>query len=194
MFTEKAMEEALEPGRYPLVHIASHFSFKPGNEADSFLLLGNGDRLTLDKINMTAGGKFFYKVELLTLSACDTATGSNANGKEVEGFAVLAQRQGAQAVLATLWPVADKSTQQLMGRFYQFRVRNHLTKAESLRKAQMVLLNGNAEQRKSVDNRSSLNPGAAGPRDLIPRFVIDPAAPFAHPYFWAPFILIGNWR
>lgn len=189
-FTEKAMEEALEGGRYPLVHIASHFAFKPGNEADSFLLLGNGDRLTLDKINMTAGGKFFYKVELLTLSACDTATGGNANGKEVEGFAVLAQRQGAQAVLATLWPVADNSTQQLMEHFYRFRVTDHLSKAESLRRAQMTLFNGNVE----VDKNGPLNPGTAVLKDLKPRFIADPAARFAHPYYWAPFILIGNWR
>ena len=57
-----------------------------------------------------------------SLVACNTATGaSGATGKEVEGFAVLAQRQGAKAVVASLWPVADRSTKNLMQEFYQLR-------------------------------------------------------------------------
>lgn len=191
-FTRRALETALAEGRYPLVHIASHFSFKPGNDTESFLLLGDGDLLTLDKINITAGGKFFYKVELLTLSACDTATGGEANGKEVEGFAVLAQRQGAQSVLATLWSVSDESTQELMKLFYQYRLKKRLTKAEALRQAQLILLYGHAKEGAGNKNISSV----AFPRSKVVSgaSATNSRAPFKHPYFWAPFILIGNWR
>lgn len=191
-FTERTMERALGEGRYPLVHIASHFVFKPGNETDSFLLLGDGNRLTLDKIRITPG-PFFDGVELLTLSACDTATGGEANGKEVEGFAVLAQEEGAQAVLATLWPVADESTRLWMKNFYQYRVTQPgITKVEALRQAQLALL----RPRTGVTQAGIASAWAVsiGNKSPAPPFKADPKAPFAHPYFWAPFILIGNWR
>ena len=77
--------------------------------------------------------QIFSKVELLTLSACDTATGGERQGKEVEGFAVLAQRQGAQAIVASLWPVYDTSTSQLMQHIYRLRDEHPLmSKAEEM--------------------------------------------------------------
>ena len=107
-FTAQAMRAALRQ-RYPVVHIASHFHFRPGNETASFLLLGDGSHLPLSEIKTWPN--VFAGVDLLTLSACETAMGNAAgDGKEVEGFGVLAQRQGAKAVIATLWPVADAST------------------------------------------------------------------------------------
>src|SRR5206468_7381725 len=83
-------------------------------------------------------------VYLLTLSACNTAIGGRGtDGKEVEGLAVLAHRQGAKAVLATLWPVADGSTQEVMQIFYRLRATTPgLSKAEALRQAQLRLLAG----------------------------------------------------
>jgi len=160
-FTEEAMRAALRQ-QYPLVHIASHFRFHPGNETDSFLLLGDGARLTLAEIKTASN--LFAGVELLALSACNTGVGGeDAEGKEVEGFGALAQRQGAKAVVATLWSVADASTRELMQRFYQLRqAQPEMTKAEALRQAQLALLRGESQ--------------------------------YAHPFYWAPFILIGNWK
>jgi CHAT domain-containing protein/Flp pilus assembly protein TadD len=160
-FTEETFFSQLRQ-RYPVVHIASHFQFQPGNVNNSFLLLGNGEELSLAKIRNSPN--VFGGVDLLALSACETATtGVDADGKEVEGFAVLAQQRGARSVLASLWPVADKSTPLLMEKFYQIRSAQPGTlKAEALRAAQLSLLR---------DNPS-----------------------FSHPYYWAPFILIGNWR
>jgi CHAT domain-containing protein/tetratricopeptide (TPR) repeat protein len=159
-FTEETFFAQLRQ-RYPVVHIASHFQFQPGNVTNSFLLLGNGAELSLAKIKGTPN--IFSGVDLLALSACETATtGVDADGKEVEGFAVLAQRQGARSVLASLWPVADKSTPLLMEKFYQFRNKPGTPKAEALRAAQLSLMRDNSS--------------------------------FSHPYYWAPFILIGNWR
>lgn len=181
-FTETTMTDALRE-RYPVVHIASHFSFQPGSEQQSFLLLGNGHHLSLADIKTSVN--LFGGVELLTLSACDTATGGGeAEGKEVEGFAVLAQRQGAKAVVASLWPVADASTRALMQQFYRAREAQPGTpKVEALRQAQLSLLYGNV-QGEATRRR--------GMRDDI-----EPNADkkiYTHPYYWAPFIMIGNWR
>jgi CHAT domain-containing protein/uncharacterized protein HemY len=160
MFTRLSMSAELRH-RYPVVHIASHFRFKPGNETDSYLLLGDGAHMSLADVGTMENP--FGGVDLLTLSACDTASGGTGeNGKEVEGFAVLAQRKGAKAVIATLWPVADASTNELMQSFYRIRESNKgMSKVEALQQAQLALLHGST---------------------------------YSHPYYWAPFILIGNSR
>src|SRR5438128_6543979 len=121
-FTETSMEAALHQS-YRVVHIASHFRFQPGNETQSFLLLGDGTHLTLaDLKNM---GQLFSGVDLLTLSACNTAVGERlGDGKEVESFGVIAQKKGASAVMASLWPVMDQSTQLFMREFYRLHSEN----------------------------------------------------------------------
>lgn len=146
---------------FQLLHVASHFRFSPGTEVNSFLLLGDGQQLTLGDIRTQ--NYRFDNVDLITLSACDTGLGGGRDekGREIEGFGVIAQQQGAKAVLATLWPVADKSTATLMAEMYRRRQEQHLTKIEALRQAQLSLL--------------------AQPR-------------YAHPFYWAPFILMGNWK
>jgi len=75
----------------------------------------------------------FDNVDLLTLSACQTAVG---NGSEVEGLAMVTQGKGAKAVMATLWSVADSSTAQIMAAFYRLKKEQpSLSKAEALRQA-----------------------------------------------------------
>src|SRR5579884_1398544 len=195
-FTLPAMKSALGHG-YKIVHIASHFAFRPGNETDSFLLLGDGSHLSLAEIKQMPS-YLFEGVNLLTLSACDTATGGkDADGREVEGFGVLAQRKGADAVIASLWPVADKSTELLMRAFYQIRqFHPGMPKIEALREAQLTLLGrsetapdagANAPRTRRVSSSGTVS-------GRLPAFTPDPNAPYAHPYYWAPFILIGNWR
>jgi CHAT domain-containing protein/Tfp pilus assembly protein PilF len=172
-FTAESMRAALRK-RIPLVHIASHFQFAPGNERDSFLLLGDGSHFSLDKVR--ASSNLFGGVELLTLSACETAMGGEGEGTEVEGFAVLAQRQGAKAVIASLWSIADASTSLLMREFYRVREATPgMSKAEALRQAQLALLEGRI-------------------KPVIIKGASNPVESYAHPYYWAPFILIGNWR
>jgi len=196
-FTQETMLAELR-NRNPVVHIASHFQFQPGNETNSALLLGDGKFLSLVQIKSLPN--VFGGVELLTLSACNTATGgSGANGKEVEGFGVLAQRQGAKAVVASLWPVFDTSTKVLMQDFYRLReAKSDTTKAEALRQAQLRLLRGEtttelATTKASTPDRKIVHeekPEATSK----PRFTPGPKRPYAHPYYWAPFILIGNWK
>jgi CHAT domain-containing protein len=118
-FTTERLRRALQE-QYPLVHIASHFVVRPGRLSESYLLLGDGNRLTLEQLK--GGALSFHGVRLLTLSACSTAVGEpDATGAEFESFSVLAGRLGAHEVVATLWPVADNSTSALMASFYRLR-------------------------------------------------------------------------
>lgn len=178
--------------RHPFVHIASHFSLNTGSEANSYLLLGSGGdedrKLTLKRVRDELGTKF-AGVDLLTLSACNTAMGAGerSGGEEIEGFGALAQEQGAKSVLATLWAVADRSTQLLMSEFYRLLKENPgLSKAEALRRAQAALASG------------KLQTGAAegGRRDTgeVDAAAATPARSYSHPYYWSPFVLMGNWR
>jgi CHAT domain-containing protein len=195
-FTDESMRVSLRQ-KYSVVHIASHFAFNPGNETNSFLLLGSGQHLSL--ADFKTSSMRFDGVELLSLSACNTATGgAGANGNEVEGFAVTAQRLGAKAVVATLWPVADASTQLLMQRFYHMRdSRERMLKVEALRQAQVSLLSGE-EKPPSLDERSrglgvALTNAGRSSNKSVGGFIRNDKIPFAHPFYWAPFILIGNW-
>ncbi|MFN3202403.1 MAG: CHAT domain-containing protein [Bradymonadia bacterium] len=188
-FSRDALVGALED-RHPVVHVASHFAFRPGTEDDSYLLLGDGQRLSIAELR--SGAFRFDEVELLTLSACETALSTGADGREIDGLATVAQDRGAQSVLASLWPVADVSTARLMGHMYQRLVTGE-GKAQALRQAQLALLNGEIGGVSEVaTTRGIVRDGPpAKARDV---FVPPPDAPWAHPYHWAPFILMGHWR
>ena len=149
--------------RYSYLHIASHFVLIPGDEKSSFLILGDQTTINLLDIEKKCD---FNGIQLLTLSACNTAMGSKGHsGREIEGFGALAQNNGAQSVLASLWEVNDRSTGEFMQKFYRYFVQGKLTsKAWALQQAQLHFLN-----HPSTDD-------------------------YKHPFFWAPFILMGNWR
>jgi CHAT domain-containing protein/TPR repeat protein len=170
-----------EKPRY--LHIASHFRFVPGNENNSFLLLGTGEHLGLGDLRSNPELRF-SGVDLLTLSACETARGGGSEGEEIESFGALAQMSGASAVMATLWQIADDSTAALMADFYRGRIEEGLDKATALQRAQIAMLKG-----------SSTTELAARGVTLVETDSSAPAAPStAHPYYWSAFILMGNWR
>ncbi len=173
-FTQARLRDVLSRD-YQVLHIASHFVFIPGTVAQSFLLLGDGKQLSLEALR--TGGWKFDSVDMMTLSACETALGvsNNEDGREIEGFGALVQRQGAKSVLATLWSVEDQSTAILMQSLYRLRQEKGLNKAAALREAQLALISGK-HPRPTVSGKSA-----------------NPAKPYAHPFFWAPFILMGNW-
>jgi CHAT domain-containing protein len=97
------------------------------------------------------------------------------------GLGCAGAKRGAHGVLAALWPVADQSTAELMPEMYRLREENKLSKAEALRQAQVEFIHGRAATEKPGSQRAA------------PREVAQSKTPFAHPYFWAPFILMGNW-
>jgi CHAT domain-containing protein/tetratricopeptide (TPR) repeat protein len=191
-FTLEAFRDALEalPG---VVHVATHFHFKPGDEAGSILLLGKGQSLSVEALRDMSenalGG-----VDLLVLSACETAMSGDSDGKEFEGFALLAQLKGAGAVLATLWPVADESTALLMGEFYRLRKAHpEWTKLEALRTAQLEMMRGRlGASNSTVKVRSDLGKSTTG--KAIASLWPAGLPKYAHPYYWAPFVLTGNWK
>jgi CHAT domain-containing protein/Flp pilus assembly protein TadD len=200
-FSLASLNSALT-GPSDVLHIASHFDFRPGDENGSRLLMGQGDPLTLRRLAaMDFSGK-----QLLTLSACDTAKGGgfNENGAEVEGLAASIQGRGrgAQAVLASLWSVADASTPILMRSFYGQRSRSDPPGlAQSLRLAQLSLIEGSANIISALVDQKDM--GAFGDAEraasrsngasIAKPAVVNPAKPYAHPYYWAPFVLMGNW-
>jgi len=164
-FTKTQFKNILGQRRHSVLHLATHFSLKPGAEANSFLLLGQQQTLSLRELN--TGFVFNFKhLDLLTLSACNTAMSDEhgyldkIGGSEIESFANLAQKKGANAVMASLWAVNDRSTSHLMKEFYRLREEEGLNKVQSLKKAQQLL----------IDH---------------PRW--------NHPYYWSGFILMGNW-
>jgi CHAT domain-containing protein len=130
----------------------------------------------------------FHGTRLLTLSACSTAKDyKSRDGLEMDSLGMIAQQKDAEAVLATMWDVNDASTSRLMSDFYSRWV-THPTdgKAEALRQAQMALLRGPAEA-----------PNANGERGFQTRQGTEPGTHetgYSHPFYWAPFVLIGNYQ
>jgi CHAT domain-containing protein/tetratricopeptide (TPR) repeat protein len=194
-FTETGMETALD--QHPLlVHIASHYVFNPaGDDTKSYLLLGGkesggrGFHLTLAELRDDQRMDF-RGVELLTLAGCETALGSirESDGREIDGLGITAQQKGAKAVMATLWKVDDASVGILMATFYQLWVKTPgMTKAEALQQAQLALLHGTAD----TAGASQASEPAASPANALK---LPLASPYANPFYWAPFILIGNWK
>ncbi len=186
-FTAQRLREVLDQS-YPVLHIASHFVFRPGNESNSFLLLGDGTPLSL--VDLRQDDFDFGQVDLITLSACETAVGGglDGNGREIEGFGALAQERGAKGVIASLWQVADESTGILMQSLYRIREQNeHMNKAEALREAQLQFIHGQVQPSASTTERGLSRANRPAPPSA------DAAQRYTHPYYWAPFILMGNW-
>ena len=170
---------------HTIVHLATHAAFVPGSPADSFILFGNGDRLSLQDIRDTWQGRF-NRVELIVLSACETGVGDAlGNGEEILGFGYLMQEAGASAAIASLWAVSDGGTQTLMDAFYA-NLNQQMTKAEALRQAQIALITGDLTA-SGVERGASID--VISTRTGLPIAV---AETLSHPYYWAPFILIGN--
>jgi CHAT domain-containing protein len=154
-FTLGRIRQELATGRFNRLHIASH-AFLGDSARDSFLLAFD-DVIRLDDLQALISTRSHPGgIDLLTLSACDTAEGDE---RAPLGFAGAAIKAQARTVVGSLWAVNDAATTQFMQTFY----RNLAThgKAASLRAAQISLMK---------------------------------SPKFAHPYFWAPFSLIGDWQ
>jgi CHAT domain-containing protein len=121
-------------------------------------------------------------VELVVLSACETGLGEVAGGEGLLGLQRAFQVADAKTVVASLWSVNDDATRLLIAEFYRNLWEKRLPKGEALRQAQLKMLRG--ELRPS----DSLPPGARGLKR--------PDAPqdYRKPYYWAAFVLSGDWR
>ncbi len=155
-FTKLNLQNQIGSARYSIVHMATHGEFS-SNPEETFILtweqlLKVKDFDTLLRLSDQSPSRV---IELLVLSACQTAAGDK---RAALGLAGIAVRAGARSTVATLWSVDDRSTAELMSQFYQELKNNTVTKAEALRRAQLALL-----------------------------------SEYEIPYFWAPYLLVGNW-
>ena len=137
-FTRDRLREQITTSPYPIVHLATHGQFSSRAE-DTFLLTWD-DRINVRYLDQLLQDRDFAEdtpIELLILSACQTATGDKQAALGLAGVAV---RSGARSTLATLWSVKDDSTAELMIEFYRAIKKPGTTKASALRQAQLSLL------------------------------------------------------
>lgn len=158
-FNSQKVSTNLVASNSPIVHLATHGQFSSKAE-DTFILTWD-NRLSLDKLStllQDRGSRSNNAIDLLVLSACQTATGDN---RATLGLAGVAIRARAKSTIASLWSVSDEATQDLMINLYNNLADKTLSKGESLKLAQQALLR---------------NPK------------------YRSPYYWAPFVLVGNWQ
>ena len=158
-FTKSTLKDAIANVSFPVVHLATHGQFS--SEAEGTFIITWDDRLNVNELSSllkTTDLRQTNPIELLVLSACETAKGDD---RAALGLAGVAVRAGARSTIATLWLVDDETTADLMVKFYQVLTQDKVSKAEALRRAQLLILQ-DPKYRK-------------------------------HPYFWTPFVLVGNW-
>ncbi|MGA2338920.1 MAG: tetratricopeptide repeat protein [Terracidiphilus sp.] len=192
-FTLANLKSDLGAGNnFSVVHIASHFVLIAGSGDEPFLMMGGdntGDPSGFEW-NLSAmenSDVAFHGTRLLTLSACSTAKDyKSRNGLEMDSLGMVAQQKDAEAVLATLWDVNDLSTSHIMSDFYDRWVRNPSDgKAEALRQAQLAFIHGGGAVPGGGSGRGFETEDQASPPSSLG---------YAHPYYWAPFVLIGNYQ
>ncbi len=156
-FTQSRFASELKAVPYNIVHVASHGQFS-SDPKQTFLLAYDG-KLNMDKLeaDIKYGERRENALELLVLSACETATGDD---RAALGLAGIALKAGARSAVASLWYVSDEAAGELVVDFYRGLRSGSQSKAVALQLAQRKLVSG---QR------------------------------YAHPAYWAPFLLIGNW-
>jgi len=147
-FTASNLRQAAASGqaaRLDLLHIGTHFVLRPGEMGRSWLQLGDGQRLYLQDLLRWR----MQSQELVTLSACETGIGSGSSGgAEIEGLSSMLLRLGAGGVIASLWPVEDRSTSELMRELYR-EIGEGTAPAVALRRAQLQALNATRGARTS---------------------------------------------
>ena len=180
-FSRQAFFDGASRG-HTLLHVASHFVLDPGSAAASCLQLGDGRTLSLREIR--AAELDLRHLDLVTLSSCNTGLpGVDGEGLEIEALATVFLRQGARAVIASLWSVADASTAMLMQSLYGHLSRDsELEKAEALRQAQLALLSGRHTAPANDPARGIYPASNTGSRPVD----------YSDAFFWAPFVLVGN--
>ena len=160
-FTLRSLERDIAGRSFRIIHIASHGFF--GDNAQNSFILTFDELLRLDKLKSllrtrTDGSA----IDLITLSACQTAEGDD---RAPLGFSGVAIKAGAKSAIGTLWPVADDAATILMPQFYKNLIRGKLSKRDALRMAQLEFVREGKLKKQ-----------------------------FGHPFFWAPFILVGDWQ
>ena len=180
--TEETAKKLGKDVRY--IHFACHGLFDERFPLDSGLAFSIPVKVEEGQDNgILQAWEIFEKLridaDLVTLSACETALGKEMGGEGLIGLTRAFEYAGARSVLSSLWNVSDESTALLMTRFYGY-LKEGKPKAEALRLAQLGLISsGKGHHPKSVSPHSSL---------------FTPHSDYSHPFYWAAFVLNGDWR
>jgi CHAT domain-containing protein len=137
-FTRSRLEQVLKKNDYSIVHIATHGEFGSVPQA-TFLVTGDNQKLTISELESLIRNsiKSNEEIELLMLTACQTAIGDERAALGLAGVAVQA---GVKSSLASLWSINDQATAQVSASFYQNFTQTNVNKAEALRQAQLALI------------------------------------------------------
>ena len=162
----------LDLSRYRIVHFATHavLGDKVGMLSQPALVLSQkgNDETNRGLLQFSDILELKLNADLVVLSACETALGNLHQGEGIVGLTRAFFYAGASSVVVSLWKVEDQSTSLLMEKFYQW-LKKGASKSEALRQAKLEILNSKIDL-KALGNVQSL----------------------ASPFYWAPFILIGD--
>lgn len=172
--------------QFSIVHFASHAELNSQSPMLSSLKLssekdGEGDLQLHEVFHLNLS-----QTSLVVLSACETGLGKLTTGDEVNGLSRGFIYAGSPSVIASLWKVSDESTATLMSYFYSNLQSSD--KAKSLRIAQIELISGKAGKKIVRDANEVLSRGSKARKSKS--FAVNGS----HPFFWAPFVLIGDWQ
>lgn len=137
-FTRQALETQINAAPFNVIHLATHGQFS-SRQTETFILAADGP-INVNQFDRLLKSREFARseaVELLVMSACETASGDD---RATLGLAGAAIRAGARSTMASLWQIDDRATAALVKQFYQELTNPAMTKAEALRRAQLTLL------------------------------------------------------
>ena len=177
--TEVAVRAAV-PGM-PLLHFATHGILDDVMPLNSSLLMADGEELTVYELMLLR-----LHARLVVLSACNTGQGEMTGGDDVLGLTRALLAAGAEAAVVSLWPVDDHSTAIFMEEFYTLLARGSAPRT-ALHGAQAALRNMTMDEIESRTRGQRRSPVAEA-AVAIP----DDDRGYRHPYFWAPFVLVGR--
>ncbi|MEL6928282.1 MAG: CHAT domain-containing protein [Cyanobacteria bacterium J06600_6] len=180
-FTIANLVQAHRQGDFDIIHLASHAQFNPGSPEDSYIQFSDRQLSLKQLAELELDSP---SVDLLVLSACETAVG---NEDAEYGFAGLAMQAGVKSALASLWTINDVGTVLLMSEFYQ-ELKSTPIKAEALRQAQLKML----QKRVFVEGNQIRGSDVEVEVDLPEVGTETKPLNFNHPFYWAGFTIIGN--
>jgi len=180
-FTLSNLQTQVRQTNLGIIHLATHASFLSGDASRSYIQLWDS-QLRLDQLKTMGWNN--PQVDLLILSACQTAIGD----RQAElGFGGVAVQSGVRSAIASLWQVSDEGTLGLMTEFYQ-TLRQSPIKAEALRQAQLAMQRGEVK----IENGELISGATQRHFPLPPELASLRNQDFTHPYYWSAFTMIGS--
>jgi len=172
-------------GSHDVLHFATHAELHRDDPLASAVLLSKGEKED-GRLEVREIFGMDLKASLVVLSACETGLGQLSRGDELVGLTRAFIYAGTPSVVASLWKVDDASTAALMSSFYRnLKIK---PKVESLRQAQLDMIRGKV----NTQLLAQRGVGGVGKLGKAPGARSSNSVTIAHPYFWAPFILVGD--